>query len=301
MAAWWRNLRPAEWVLVIHFVYVSVVAPFYPLRPQVAFLPPLIAATVFVTFAALAAAGHRTGYRVFPIARDLLAMAFTLTAYREMDWFTPAHRDHHLELGWIQWDRWLLYDAGFQHAIEAAGSALPSLLELCYLVVYAVAPFSVAVVYALNKEERAGTVLFFYLLSTLLAYACFPYFPSEPPRTVFPGQDLPQIANWVRRSNLLVVGGYGIHSSVFPSAHVSSAFGAAFGMCYALPERPWWGRGLLIYACLVTLATVYGRYHYAVDAVGGVVTSLAGLIVGTLILRRLSVSTPASEPASSLR
>ena len=41
-------------------------------------------------------------------------------------------------------------------------------------------------------------------------------------------------------------------------------------MLRALPERRAYGIGLLIYASLVAVATVYGRYHYAVDAVAGI-------------------------------
>ena len=63
------------------------------------------------------------------------------------------------------------------------------------------------------------------------------------------------------------MGDYGIHSSVFPSAHVSSAFSAAWALFAYLPERKRYGWAMLIYAISVAVATVYGRYHYAADAV----------------------------------
>ncbi len=69
--------------------------------------------------------------------------------------------------------------------------------------------------------------------------------------------------------NLWLVGDYGIHSSVFPSAHVSSAFSAAWALFGLLPERKRFGWGMLVYAVSVAVATVYGRYHYAADAVAG--------------------------------
>jgi membrane-associated phospholipid phosphatase len=37
----------------------------------------------------------------------------------------------------------------------------------------------------------------------------------------------------------------------------------------ALPERPWIWKLLLIMAILIAVATVYGRYHYIVDALAG--------------------------------
>ena len=55
---------------------------------------------------------------------------------------------------------------------------------------------------------------------------------------------------------------------MFPSGHVAVAFSSAFGMLRALPEVRWAGIGLTVYASLVFLATIYGRYHYAGDGVG---------------------------------
>ena len=257
-------------------------AAFFPIPLSLkllSFLFPLLAVGIF---AALSALELRTGSRAFAMVRDWAALAFTLTAYRQMDWFTPAVHDGRLEAGWIVWDRTLLYDYGFKAAIEGAGIWLPSLLELSYLVVYLSAPFALAVLYLVRKPQRTHAVLLFYVTGTLLAYACFPWFPSEPPRTAFPGTDVPMAAAWVRKLNLFVVGGYGIHSSVFPSAHVSSALCAAFGLICALPERTRIGRAMLVYAAVVTVATVYGRYHYAVDAVAGV---LAALVTRYAILR----------------
>jgi membrane-associated phospholipid phosphatase len=80
-----------------------------------------------------------------------------------------------------------------------------------------------------------------------------------------------------RRFNQAMLGGLGIHTSVFPSAHVAGAFGAAFNMMATLPEHRWVGRVLLVIAVLIATATVYGRYHYAADAVAGFLMCLAAI------------------------
>jgi membrane-associated phospholipid phosphatase len=128
--------------------------------------------------------------------------------------------------------------------------------------------------------------MFLYLLGTLLAYALFPYFPSDPPRVAFGGSDMPNITSALRELNLRLVGDYGIHSSVFPSAHVSSAFSAAWALLAYLPERRRIGWGMLVYAASVAVATVYGRYHYAADVVAGMAVSLAPAAM-ILLARRL--------------
>jgi membrane-associated phospholipid phosphatase len=258
-----KALRSSEWLLIGYFTYVALIS-----GPR---LPLIVAAGVI----SLLAYGESRGNReFFSIARDWLPLALTLMAYREMDWFTPLGSDHHLELRWIQLDRTILHDWGFQRNIESLGAVLPAYLELCYLLVYAVGPFTVAVLYFEHCRDRVNRVLFLYLLGTLLAYALFPFFLSQPPRTLFAAQDVPKVMTPLRIINLWIVNGYGIHSSVFPSAHVSSAFSAGWALLLYLPERKRYGRGMLIYAASVAIAAVYGRYHYAVDVVAGFGVSL---------------------------
>jgi membrane-associated phospholipid phosphatase len=270
-----RALRSSEWLLIGYFSYVALISTRFPLPPDVARLPLLLPLLVVALVAVLAYGESQASQKFFSIARDWVPLVLTLVAYREMDWFTPLAWDHHLELKWIEWDRTTLYKWGLQRAIESLGVLLPTYLEFCYLLVYAVGPFTVAVLYFEHRRERVNQVLFLYLLGTLLAYALFPFFPSEPPRTLFAGGDLPSMMTPLQRFNLWIVTGYGIHSSVFPSAHVSSAFSAGWALMMYLPDRKRFGWGMLAYAISVAVATVYGRYHYAVDAVAGLGVSLA--------------------------
>lgn len=255
------------------------------LSPELAWRPFAVTLLAVLLFAAFAYGEAHECSRTFSMARDWLPGALILSAYQEMDWFAFLPHDHHLEFFWIEWDRWLLYKAGLQRAVEWLGSIGPSFLELCYLLVYAVGPFTVAVLYIVHRRELVNRLLVIYLLGTLLSYAMFPFFPSDPPRIVFGGADAPNILTALRRFNLWLVNGYGIHSSVFPSAHVSSAFSAAWALLLLLPDKKRYGVGMLIYAVSVSIATIYGRYHYAADVVAGFWVSAAAGIVGALILR----------------
>ena len=243
----------------------------YPLPPEIVVRAWLVLAGIIVVFVILARP-------TLKIVRDWIPLLLVLTAYREMDWFSLAYKARHLENQWLQWDRWI-FNAGFRATIESLGPVLPWVLEFSYLLVYGIGAFSIGAFYYLDRRYRVNQFLTVYVAGSLVAYAMFPYFPSDPPRVVFPGTDLPQFLTGMRVANLYLVGGYGIHSSVFPSAHVSSAFSAAWGLMRFLPERPWVGRAMLSYAIVVSMATVYGRYHYAADAVAGIVVSLIGLAI----------------------
>ena len=208
--------------------------------------------------------------------RDWLPLLATLIAYREMDWFARP-KNGSLEQAWVVWDRWVLDTAGLRGAIESASWLIPAYLELCYLLVYAVAPVALAALFFTGRRSQVDRLWLAYLAATLGSYALFPYFPSDPPRTFFPNEDLPGVTTVLRRVNLAIVGGYGIHSSVFPSAHVASALAAAWGLLATLQRRRWIGWSMAFYGLSVAVATVYGRYHYAADAVAGMVMSLLGL------------------------
>jgi len=268
-----RTLRSTEWLLIGYFSYVALLSPTR--------LPLSVLLLAIALVAVLAVGESRGNPLFFSIARDWAPLVLTLIAYREMDWFTPLAWDHHLEFRWIAFDRSLLYGWGFQRAIESVGALLPTYLEFCYLLVYAVGPFTVAVLYLEHRRNRVNQVLLLYLLGTLLAYALFPFFLSQPPRTLFGDSDLPTVMTALRRINLWIVNGYGIHSSVFPSAHVSSAFSAGWALLLYLPNRKRYGVGMLIYAASVSVAAVYGRYHYAVDVLAGCGVSViaAGIVL----------------------
>jgi membrane-associated phospholipid phosphatase len=264
------GLRPYEWLIIAYFTYVAAIAPLFIPEGELRWLGAAVAAGVTAILIGLT--------RRYKILRDWAPIAFTLAAYREMNWFTPAARDHHLERAFIVWDRWLLDAHHLRAAIESLGPLLPSLLEICYVLVYAVAPISLTILFlntpANLRRERVNIFWFAYIAGTLTSYALFPYFPSDPPRVVFAGADLPNIITIFRRFNLTILGKYGIHSSVFPSAHVSSAFACAWGLLIAMPDRRRYGSIIAVYAFLVALATIYGRYHFAADALAGFVVSL---------------------------
>lgn len=285
------RLRRCEWLLIAFFLYVAIVSLFFSLPPSRKIAAFAIAAGVFSLILTLAVLQRGKHIRLFSMTRDWVPIALVLVAYREMDWFAAAHASHALERQWIVWDRALLHTHGMQTIIEFAGWLGPAILEFCYLLVYGVGPFVVGILYGLHRRELIDRILLVYLVGTLLAYAMFPYFPSDPPRSVFEGMDLPRVITPLRRFNLAIVGGYGIHSSVFPSAHVSSAFSAAWGLLLLLRKRKLVGWAMLIYAIIVAVATVYGRYHYAIDAVAGFAVSGVALLLAVVLARK-----PAASP-----
>jgi membrane-associated phospholipid phosphatase len=62
-----------------------------------------------------------------------------------------------------------------------------------------------------------------------------------------------------------------ISTGVFPSGHVAVAFSSAFALLSVLRQRRWIWCSAFIIATMVYVATIYGRYHYAVDGLASIV------------------------------
>lgn len=275
--------RSYEYIVFAYFAYTSVLALVLPLRAPVPALTIGLNALILGGLALLAYADSFRRTAFLSIVRDWYAPPLVLLAYREMGWFAQPHFSTALENSWVVWDRLLLNEWGLRRLIEVLGPIGPGLLEIAYLFVYAMAPFGIAALYIFGKRERVEALLFNFMLAVLIVYALFPYFPSEPPWTVFPGQDFPTYDTIFRRFNAFMLHGQGIRTSVFPSAHVAGAMSVAFALIRLLPEKKWVGRAWLVLAILIATATVYCRYHYTADALAGLAIAL--LATGVSILR----------------
>lgn len=272
-------LRASEGIIAAYFTYTALASFAFPIRADVRLTIFLVNITVIAAMAFLAFAAQLRGRPYLQALRDWYPLPMMLLAYREMGWLGTLPRPGY-EYTWIQWDRFLLFDLGLQRLIESLGPLLPSLLEISYSLVYAISPFCMVWIYANRRPERMEPFLVTFLTGIYLSYALFPFFPSEPPRTIFPNQDLPTILTPFRRFNLSLLGGYGIHLSVFPSAHCSGSLAAALAMKEIMPHQPWIWRPLLALAISIAIATVYGRYHYAADAAAGIVVAIFAWQVG---------------------
>jgi membrane-associated phospholipid phosphatase len=270
-------MRLPEWLFVSYFAYVVILSGFFRDRPNLHAQPLvyLAAATLFFLLLNRLQRGILT--KPISILRDWLPIAFLVISFREMELFVPLKYELILETGWIKLDRLVLHDWGLRAAIESTGQILPFYLEFCYLLVYGLAAFSLLWIAALRNRRLVDYFWTVYLAGTLSAYALFPYFPSLPPRYAFPNVEPPQVTTLVRTFNLEILRGATIHAGVFPSAHVSSAFSAVWALNFIFPKKHWLARLMAVYAISVSIATVYGRYHYVADVLAGFAVSLIAL------------------------
>ena len=184
------SLRPSEWPLVVYFIYIAVLGDW---RSGSLLEPATFALAVPLAVAGVALGQAIDRRRGWAIVRDWLPVAFVLVAYWSVDWVALPHGDYEIENRIVRYDRRLLDSWGVRTAIEALGPLLPAILEAAYLGVYAVLPVTIAGFYARHERDRVDTFLLPFLVGTLAVYAVLPHYPSEAPRFVFDGIDVPPI------------------------------------------------------------------------------------------------------------
>jgi hypothetical protein len=122
-----------------------------------------------------------------------------------------------------------------------------------------------------------------------ISYLIFILYPVEGPRYALAGQYhmRPEGFLFVPICNFIISSG-GLHGGCMPSSHVAIAvISLLTARRYARKLYPYY----LVFAILLTIGTVWGRYHYASDAVAGIILGLFSyyFTVGIADMKKVSV------------
>jgi len=168
-------------------------------------------------------------------------------------------------------DLWLF---GVHPTVWVEGIFNPLLTEIMnffYFSFYLFVPIATFPLYFTGKVQETFDMLFLVFLSFLTSYILFMIFPAEGPRFILNHLHTRESAGgFFLKLNSLFQSHAEIRGGCIPSSHVSVATTAVLA-CFRL-NRPA-AFVLLILTMGIALATVYCRYHHAVD-------SLAGLAAG---------------------
>jgi membrane-associated phospholipid phosphatase len=278
-----------EWVSVVYFASITFAACVLQLRVREI---GLIAALSVLTVATLTALSRNRGRAAWlAAAADLFPALLLLVAYRESGLLLAPDSTHHLDLVFVRWDRALLQNPIAQAVLQATAPWLQHYLEFAYLLCYPLVPLGVGAIH-LGTRRREGSessarlqaaMHDFWtavLLAALFCYAVYPFFPLTPPRVLFGDAPVPHIEPMLRRLNLWLLDHYSVQACIFPSGHVAAATAVALAVRKHAPRL---GHIFLFLAVSVGLATVYGRYHYAADALAGALVGAAAFHVSKLL------------------
>ena len=283
------RLSVAEQIALAFFVYITLAAFIFHLA---ALDLGLIITLNTVTLATLIALRRNPQPALwFAMAADLFPAVLILVAYRESGLLLTPDSAHHLDHVFIQWDRALLQNHYIHAALQAGAPWVQHYMEFAYLLCYPLVPMGVAAVRLGSQRSAASEPAAargkcamdeFWapvLLATLFSYAVYPFFPLTPPRVLFGDVPGPHIEPLLRKWNFWLLDHYSVQACLFPSGHVAAATAVALAVRKHAPRL---GPLFLFLAASVALATVYGRYHYAADAVAGALVGVVGYMVSKL-------------------
>ena len=289
------NLRVPEKLLLGFLIYLTLAAFLFPLdgRARLAVVAlNALAGSVIVTLSP-PVAGDPARSRFLSVVRDWIPSILILVAYRESGLFFTPDPTHRFDYLFIRLDALILKNPRAIHALESSAPWRQHYLEFSYFLCYPIVPLGLASLYLVqqrpllaapattpHQDSRSyGPAMEHFWTAVLLAsftcYLLFPLVPLAPPRELFNDVPGPRVAPLLRGMNHWLLGKYAVGASLFPSAHVAATTAMALVIHRYLPRFGWL---FVVVAVSIALATVYGRYHYAADA-------LAGAVVGVIAFR----------------
>lgn len=160
---------------------------------------------------------------------------------------------------------------------ETVNPLLSWVLHACYVAYYAILYASPLGLWLAGKREASRQTILAVMITFYLCYVAFLFFPVAGPRYAFDAaQNAATAVGPARLASWLLDLGDS-WGAAFPSSHVAASV-VATGM--ALRYGRALGFVLLPFTIGLILAVVYGQFHYAVDALAGLV--LAAVILGIM-------------------
>lgn len=264
-----RRIRSLRSVDTLALGYLGVTAVLLVPGCTVSWVYPIcIGLHVLGGIAILALAGVRAPSSSVRALQALYPMGLLLVLYGEVDLLAQLlHEPPGFDALVRQWDRWL-FGAHLHHYLyrSLSGPMWREFFHLLYLAYYGLVAGAFVGVW---RHWPSSMARFSFIITGMFVsfIAIFVAFPVAGPLTT-PGVSLttegffPSIVAWIYAPLTI----NGIYTGAFPSSHVGMSVGIVLG----LAPRRWWVRlGLWALVLGIATATVYGRFHYAIDAVAG--------------------------------
>lgn len=243
-------------------------------------LPALLHAIALA--AAVASLG--LGTRLPRVVRDWLPLALGPFLYIELRWLIEGAGRPHADARVIGWERALFNgDPSATWAPRHPSLPLSELLHLCYASYYLLVLLPPLVLYATGRRRDFARTLL--ALATVYA-ACFTtylLFPVDGPRFLVGPAAAPD--GPVRGFVLHLLAAGSSRGTAFPSSHVAAAVVASLA---ALRADRRMGIPIALLTVGLAAGTVYGGFHYAVDALAGLLTAMISWTVTGVLWRTLA-------------
>ena len=270
----WRNFTAID-LATLAYVAIATGAVLVSFRGDVLpGWPWLLAAHALIVVLVVLAPRARTAGPVGRFLGDWYPMLLLAALYGEIGVLT-LDAGFHNDLLIQRLEAWVFgSQVSYRWIRESASPLLSWILHACYVAYYPILYASPLGLWVVGRRDAARHTIFAVMATFYLCYIVFLFFPVAGPRYAFDAvHNLASNVSPARFAAWLLDRGDS-WGAAFPSSHVAASV-VATGMAL----RYWRALGLVLlpFTAGLLLAVVYGQFHYAVDA-------LAGLIVAALML-----------------
>ena len=207
---------------------------------------------------------------------DVLGGAYPLILASAFYWQLG---DMHLDVGGLRdavVQRWELALFGAQVSatwhVRAPWPLLSAVLHLCYGSYYWILLLVPLWLLIGGKRDAFRRAVFCSALAMYVCFLIFSVFPVAGPYYMFPRPTGAVVANWPARYVYFMLGTGSSIGTAFPSSHIAASWLTVYA---AWRDARRLALVLAPVAFLLALGTVYGQFHYAVDALAGAALAVA--------------------------
>jgi len=214
---------------------------------------------------------------------DWLPLVVVPILYVELRWIIPSVGAAHRDATVIMWERMLFpTNPSATLALRAHSQPLSEALHLAYALYYPLIGIPPMILFFTHARDKLAATTLALVIAYAVCFIVYPLFPVDGPRFLLGPAAAPD--GPIRAYVLALLERGSSRGTAFPSSHVAASVVAA--LC-AMQHQRRIGWIAAIIAVGLTVATVYGGFHYAVDALAGLLLGVAAWMFANAVWRAL--------------
>ena len=226
---------------------------------------------------------------------------FFLYCFEELAHLMTLITPHWQDAKLIAFDHWL---TGVHPSVWLEQFVTPGrneFMQLAYLTYFVYLLVLGGILYYRQEWHGYWSVMTYSMAGYAVGYFIAMSFPIESPWFSMAGWWKEPLNGGPLTATINFIEHYGrVRGAAFPSEHVAGSVAVLWG---AWRFRRWLFWVLLPLVFLMCLSTIWGRYHYIADILGGIITGTIGYVIGDWLMKRrgaLLASLPASGQACEM-
>ena len=274
------NLLPYDWCAIGYLAITGVLILIFHKNVARWYLYLLVRACVIAAILSLTLV-QETLPHPWQFIRDWYPLSTIALFYFEMGKLTQLVFHRFFDDAIIQWEKRVFRGMPCIELSHKFPSLLLSeVLHLCYFSYYVIAVFLAAWLYFQGKAVPFQETVFAETLTFNLSLLCYPLVPATGPRYHFDKIEGKLASGFFFRLTHAILSTGSSKGTAFPSSHVSLS---VIVLLCALRYDTTAFLILLPLCTGLTLGTVYGRFHYAIDALAGAVLAMLIFVIMLVI------------------